>query len=225
MVFKLLRFAADEAARKKLHFLTAAIPHNSPELEIFTAAGYTRVTRECVRGYRPAETIRPGNSDDIHWRRFRSADGLAVNQLQSRLLKPKAKLFSTPPSDNPPDFVLEASGELAGYAHSLVSLQKAYITPCIDPGRADAEWALDLLIHSHFRMQKEFFLCQIEGQTLNEGKLSGVFSDLTIEQAVLVKQLAVRLHDPLLNLDPASNAKSTDTILPVSEFRAGGDNI
>jgi len=222
---KLLRFVAEEAARRKLHFLTAAVPENSPELELFSSAGYSHVTHRRVWRYQPAISPSVKNEGDMRWRRFRAVDCFAANALQSRLLKPRAKLISEAPSEHPPDFVLETGGELVGYAHSLVSLQRAYITPSIDPARAEAEIALDLLLGKYFRTHKEIYFCEREGQRMNADQFSGELSAAFAPQAVLVKQLAVRLHDPLINLDTAGNQKTSDTILPISEIRAREDNI
>ena len=222
---KLVHHMAGEATLKKLRHLTVTLNANSPEVDLFHEEGFINLSREKIYRYTPPENNNSSKNLSATWRHTHPRDHFTLDRLQIKILTALEKLYTLPPSLNPPNFVLEIDHDLVGYAYVLSSLHKAFITIFINHDLQTSEGMLDEFIQTFFGAKKMILLRQPGGQSWKENHLSGNTFEISPEKIVLVKPLAIRTHDPLMHFEHAGNNKTTDTILPISEVKASQDNL
>lgn len=215
---RLLDGLSKAAGGRGAHHLLAEIDEHSDAFLLFRHAGFAVYARQRI--WQLSAPMREARSaQESLWRPIRSRDHDAVRHLYANIVPALVKQVEPPPRANGRGLVYWMDEELLGFLDVDLGPRGVFVQPYIHPAaeRAD-DLLVDFLTHATFRSGVPLNLCIRSYQAGLRESLERLGFDTLIDQAVMVKRLAVSLREDARQTLPALEGAKPKPTAPFAQM-------
>lgn len=218
---RLLDELSKAAGGRGAHHLLAEIDEHDDAFELFRRAGFAVYARQRIWQLSPpARADSRTRTQESLWRPIRNADHDAVQHLYANIVPALVKQVESPPAPNGHGLVYWTDEELLGFLDVGPGPRGVWIQPYIHPAaeRAD-DLLVDFLAHAAFRSGVPLYLCIRTYQAGLRENLERLGFEALLDQAVMVKRLAVSLREDARQTLPALEGAKPKPSAPFAQMK------
>jgi hypothetical protein len=222
---RLLEALARHAGEQSAHYLTAEIDENDPLFERLRTAGFAIYARQRIWRLEVGQDNPELEAVNMGWQIESEKDRVAIHNLYHSLVPALVQQVELPPTLDGQGFVYWSNGDVLGYLDIRRGPNGTWVQPYFHPAANLSDQVIaSFLERVSPSPARPLFVCVRSYQGGLGSSLQRLGFDPCSDQAVMVKRLAVGVHQTAQKPLPALNGTQPEVTAPFTNVKSNSTN-